>query len=73
MSGLFKIKESKYNLRRENAIGIGGIHTSTYGLNSISYLGPKIWDLVPNDIKHCAWLQRKNQKLETNKLSLRSM
>ena len=53
MSVLFNIKESRYNLRRANAIEIGGIRTSKYGLNNISYLGPKIWDLVPNDVKHC--------------------
>ena len=52
MSGLFKIMESRYNLRRENAIEIGSIRTSEYGLNTISYLVPKIWDLVPDGIKH---------------------
>ena len=51
MSNLFKNKNSKYGMRNENALAMDNIRTTRYGLNSISYFGPKIWDLVPNDIK----------------------
>ena len=30
---------------------IGQVKTTTYGLESIRYLGPKIWKLVPDDFK----------------------
>ena len=41
MSELFKIKETKYNLRRENTIVVSNVPTTRYGIDSISYLGPK--------------------------------
>ena len=50
MSELFKIKEMKYNLHRKNTLG-SNVHTRRYGIDSISYLGPKIWDIVPAEIK----------------------
>ena len=52
MSELFKIKENKCNLRRENTLVVSNVRTTRYGLDSISYLGPKIWDLVPDEIKN---------------------
>ena len=36
------------NLRRENTLVVSNVRTSRYWLDSISYLGPKIYDLVPN-------------------------
>ena len=27
------------------------IKTSTYGINSLAYLGPRIWAIIPDDIK----------------------
>ena len=32
--------------RREN------VKTVHFGIQSVRYLGPKIWELVPNDIKY---------------------
>ena len=55
MSELFITKETKCNLRRENSIVVNNVRTR-YGIDSISYLGPKIWDLVPAEIKECPTL-----------------
>ena len=52
MSELFKIKETKFNLRRENTLVVSNVRTTRYGMDSISYLGPKIWDLFPAEIKN---------------------
>ena len=65
MSELFKIKENKYNLRRENTLVVSNVRTTRYGLDSISYLGPKIWDLVPDEIKKCSTLIGFKQKIKT--------
>ena len=36
MSELFKIKENKHNLRRENTLVVSNVRTTRYGLDSIS-------------------------------------
>ena len=41
------------------------IRTTKYGLNSISYLAPKIWDLIPNEIKRCDNLISFKQKIKS--------
>ena len=53
MKDIFELQNPSYNLRsscsqfrREN------IKTVHYGLQSVRYLGPKIWELVPNNIKY---------------------
>ena len=46
-----RINEIKYNLRTDVSFASNNIRTVHYGLQSISYLGPKIWKLVPNNIK----------------------
>ena len=65
MSELFDKTESRYNLRKEKKIATCSIRTTKYGLNSISYLGPKIWDLVPNEIKRCDNLISFKQKIKS--------
>ena len=51
MSELFAIKEMKYNLHNQNAPISKKPCTSSYGIDSISHLGPKIWNQIPNEIK----------------------
>ena len=51
MGEVFRINEIKYNLRTDVSFASNNIRTVHYGLQSISYLGPKIWKLVPNNIK----------------------
>ena len=53
MSQLFRAKERKYNLRKDNAIVSHIPHSTNYGLNTISHLAPKIWEIIPNEIKSC--------------------
>ena len=65
MFELFKIKEIKYNLRRENTLVVSNVRMTRYGLDSISYLGPKIWDLVPDEIKKCSTMIGFKQKIKT--------
>ena len=63
MSELFKRRETKYNLRNRNILVSTSIKTTTYGTSSINHLAPKIWSLVPKEIKYSASLdifKRKN-------------
>ena len=52
MTELFKVKETKYSFRKGNALISSNIKTTTYVINSINHLAPKIWDLVPDNIKN---------------------
>ena len=46
MKKVFELKDSSYFVR-------GNVKTTHYGIQSIKYLALKIWDLVPDQIKHC--------------------
>ena len=64
MSELFKLKETAYNLRNGSALASTNKKTTTYGINSISYLAPKIWDQVPKEIKDSKSLNIFKQKIK---------
>ena len=65
MSELFKEKDIKYNLRNGSALVSNNVKTTTYGLDSVSYLAPKIWMQVPTDIKSSATLAIFKQRIKT--------
>ena len=46
-----EIMKQFFELRRN-------VNTTHYGFQSIKYLAPKIWDLVPDQIKHCGSLTK---------------
>ena len=51
LSELFVNKTSTYNLRRNDTFERRQVHSVYHGTESLSFLGPKIWDLVPTEIK----------------------
>ena len=59
MKEVFELKEPSYNLRsKENSFKRGIVRTTIYGLQSIRYLAPKIWGLVPDELKNCQSLHK---------------
>ena len=46
-----KLKVNSYNTRNALAFFSGNIKIVRHGLHTSSYMTPKIWDLVPNEIK----------------------
>ena len=40
-----------YNLRRDNTFERRQVHSVYHNTESLSFLGPKIWDLVPLELK----------------------
>ena len=48
---IFVPKISLYNLRRDNTFERRQVHSVYHGTESLSFLGPKIWDLVPLELK----------------------
>ena len=49
---IFRIRdETSYELRQRSCFHIPSVNTVFSGTESIRFLGPKIWELIPNDIK----------------------
>ena len=52
MKDIFEIQNPSYSLRSSsNQFRRENIKSVHHGLQSVGYLGPKIWELVPNNIK----------------------
>ena len=51
MLDLFQGREVNYNIRSQTDFSLRSVNTSSYGLRSLRYLAPKIWNLVPQDIR----------------------
>ena len=51
MSKLFGRKDTKYSLRNNNTLISTNVKTTAYGTRSLNHLGPKIWKIIPDDIK----------------------
>ena len=62
----FVSKTSSCNLRRNDTFEKRQVHSVYHGTESLSFLGPKIWDLVPVELKQSErLLQIKNKELGT--------
>ena len=53
MWDLFKVKDITYNLRSNRNVCFNHCRTKRYGLDSLSYYGAHLWNLLPNDMKKC--------------------
>ena len=52
MQELFKDQANRYDLIRNNrSWQVPDVKTVAYGTETIRYRGPKIWELLPNEIK----------------------
>ena len=56
---VFEIQYPDYNFRSEAThFKRENVKATHYGIQSVRYLVPKIWDLVPNNIKNCGSLNK---------------
>ena len=63
---VFELKEPSYSLRsKENYFVCRNVKTTHYGIESIKYLPPKTWDLVPDQIKHRGSLTKYKHFIES--------
>ena len=68
MNEIFQLREkSHYNLRYTSEFIIPSIYSVYHGRESASYLGPKIWELIPPIIwqRYFLWIYESNKKMET--------
>ena len=64
----FVPKTSSYNLRRNDTFEKRKVHSVYHGTELLSFLDPKIWDLVPVELKSVrdsVLFQIKNKELAT--------
>ena len=51
VQNIFRTTELAYMLRRDTVLESRRIESQQYGIESLTYLGPKIWSQVSNKIK----------------------
>ena len=51
MTEVFNVAERNYNLRSEAHFKRENVNSTHYGIKSAHHLGPKIWDVVPQNIE----------------------
>ena len=62
---LFQPMYSSYNLRSDSDFTLYNIRTVHYGSETISYMGPKIWNKIPHDIKSSSNLNEFRMKIKS--------
>ena len=69
MNEVFKLRNTPhYNLRHTSHFSTGLIHGAYNGTESASYLGPKIWEQIPVEIKNKDSLDVLRKKLKNGNL-----
>ena len=59
MKEVFELKKPSISLCSQGYYFVhADVKTIHYGIQSIKYLAPKIWDLAPDQIKHCVSLTK---------------
>ena len=49
---IFQKRENYYSLRNPSSLVSKRKFTATYGIDTISFRGPQIWQDLPKDVKH---------------------
>ena len=56
MKDIFTERNTGYNLRHGNDSQIPKVHTTTHGIETISFLGNRLWSTLPNIVKQASTL-----------------
>ena len=70
ITDLFQMTNTKYSLRNKE-FGISRFNTTTHGKHSIRYIGPKLWSLIPKNVRDLPALSVFKQRIR--KLDLNSL
>ena len=66
MNNIFKLKaENPYNLRHVSVFSRPMVKSVYHGPESISYLRPKIWDILPEKLKNIENLEHFKKEIKT--------
>ena len=64
LNAIFQNRKLPFNLRRNSSFSVRQVHSVYHGTESLSFLGPKIWELVPEDIKQSECLEIFKNKIK---------
>ena len=66
MNEVFNFQENeRYNLRSGTHLASRNMHTPRFGPDTISSLGPKLWKLIPDKMKHNSTLSAFKAKIKS--------
>ena len=66
INNIFKLKaENSYNLRQVSEFSRPMVKSAYHGTESISYLGPKLWDILPEKLKNVDNLEYFEKEIKT--------
>ena len=54
-----------YSLRSQTDFSLPQVKSVNYGLKALRYFGPKIWNILPNDIKNSRTLREFSKKVKS--------
>ena len=64
MKNIFKIKTNYHKTLKALIFSKRNIKTVRYGLQNMSYMGPRMWDLVPKEMKQVTTLNEFKAKIK---------
>ena len=65
MSELFNLRNINYDFLSQTDFKLRPIYTTAYGLRSLKYFAPKIWNMVPIDIRNSDSLSEFTTKIKS--------
>ena len=68
MSEIFEARDVQYDLRNKNSLGIPNARTTSYGIETVRYLGQKLWQTLPHRIRESQSLTAFKKDLRTHNI-----
>ena len=65
MADVFVTKDVPYNLRGSNNLALPKARTNLYGLDTIRFVGQKLWQTLPREIKESQSLEIFKRNIKT--------
>ena len=65
MSELINLRNINYDFRSQTDFQLGPIYATAYGLRSLKYFAPKIWNIAPIDIRNYDILSEFTTKIKS--------
>ena len=65
MCGLLESRNLTYNLRSQTDFSRDNVNSTSYGIKSMSFLGPKIWNILPHELKTSRDLTEFKEKIKS--------
>ena len=64
MKNVFPIIENPYDLRNETKFKSRNVHTVRYGIQTASFVAPRIWRSIPRSYKDCSSVNKFKAKIK---------